>query len=621
MTQREQIKSAAETALIDIAYPSNLAYRPQFISNNHEAGKKVLSTIEEELLSCDSFAISVAFITMGGIVPLLQTFKELEKRGVPGRIITTDYLNFSEPKALTKLSGLSNIRLKMFQSERAEVGFHTKGYIFKEGKVYKIITGSSNMTLSALTVNKEWNSRVVALEEGEYTQQVLREFEELWNSKWSLGHDEFIEEYSERYEIIRKQRRIAKEKAEKEHIISFEEYTLQPNSMQTQFVTNLKKIWHKDIEEGRSESRALLVSATGTGKTYASAFALRDLMDETDAMKDSEDVKRRTRALFIVHREQIAKQARKSYRRVFGGTRTTGLLSGNSREFDKDITFATMQMMAREDIRTQFNPDEFSIIVIDEAHKSGAESYQRIMDYFKPRLYLGMTATPDRTDGFDIYKLFNHNIAYEIRLQQALEEDLLCPFHYFGITDITIGGEEFDDSSYAGSRNGIDFRMFNRLTSDARVDYIMEQAAYYGYSGDRVKGLIFVSRRDIGEELSRKLNARGLRTQFVSGSDPQEKREKYLDMLTRDADSDNEINICKRETNEKAEAKTISPYGFTTSGISGDSVAQGNHSEYGSNGNNLNDDALNNEDEGYLDYIISVDIFNDAIVTDMIQCA
>jgi len=126
-------------------------------------------------------------------------FKELEKRGVPGRIITTDYLNFSEPKALTKMSGLSNISLKMFQSERAEVGFHTKGYIFKEGKVYRIITGSSNMTLSALTVNKEWNSRVVALEEGEYTQQVLREFEELWNSKWSLGYDDFIEEYSERY--------------------------------------------------------------------------------------------------------------------------------------------------------------------------------------------------------------------------------------------------------------------------------------------------------------------------------------------------------------------------------------------------------------------------------------
>jgi hypothetical protein len=166
----------------------------------------------------------------------------------------------------------------------------------------------------------------------------------------------------------------------------------------------------------------------------------------------------------------------------------------------------------------------------DEVHKAGAASYARIIQHFKPQLYLGMTASPDRTDGFDIYSLFDHNIAYEIRLQQALEEDLLCPFHYFGITDIEIEGEISTDSK--------DFRNFSYLVSDRRVEYIIEQADYYGYSGDRVKGLIFCSRRSEGEELSRKFNQRGYRTAFLSGADSIEQREACMERLTTDTGED-----------------------------------------------------------------------------------
>ena len=137
----------------------------------------------------------------------------------------------------------------------------------------------------------------------------------------------------------------------------------------------------------------------------------------------------------------------------------------------------------------------------DEVHRAGAESYQRIMEYFTPNFWLGMTASPDRTDGFDIYRLFDNNIVYEIRLQQALEENLLCPFHYFGITDLEIDGEIFDDNT--GVRN------FSKLVCDERVDYVMQQAKYYGYSGGRVKGLVFCSRKDEAEELSKKFNQRG----------------------------------------------------------------------------------------------------------------
>ena len=177
-----QLNQGFNTAFIDYTAASNLAYRPQFVSNNYKEGRKVISSIEDELLSCEQFAISVAFITMSGITPLLQTLKELEQRGISGRILTTDYLTFSEPKALRKLSGFSNLQLKMYMTDRSNSGFHTKGYIFKKDEMYRIIVGSSNMTLSALTTNQEWNTRIVSAEQGEYAKNVLVEFEKLWDA-------------------------------------------------------------------------------------------------------------------------------------------------------------------------------------------------------------------------------------------------------------------------------------------------------------------------------------------------------------------------------------------------------------------------------------------------------
>lgn len=153
-----ELQNGLRVAYIDGSVAANQAYKPGFVSNNPEEGKKVISSIEEELLRCEQFQISVAFITMGGVTPLLQTLKELEEKGIPGQILTTNYLNFSEPKALEKLNGLKNITLKMYDVETAQEGFHTKGYIFKKEEIYRIILGSSNMTAAALTVNKEWNA-------------------------------------------------------------------------------------------------------------------------------------------------------------------------------------------------------------------------------------------------------------------------------------------------------------------------------------------------------------------------------------------------------------------------------------------------------------------------------
>lgn len=424
---------------------------------------------------CDGFQISVAFITMNGITPLLQTLKELEKRNIKGEILTTNYLNFSEPKALKKLNELSNITLKMYDVEVANEGFHTKGYIFRKEEIYHIIIGSSNITSAALTDNREWNTKLVSTVHGETAKEIVTEFNELWNSNYALTFDEFYENYNERYKIIKHQREVAKQ----EEITSIEKYKLQPNSMQIGFIINLKKI----LEAG--EDRALLISATGTGKTYASAFAMRELGFK--------------RVLFLVHRGQLARQTKKSYEKVFAESVSMGLVGAGYHEYDADYIFATVQTLNRDEHLLQYEKDAFDCIVLDEAHHVPADTYQKVMNHFTPKLWLGMTATPDKRDdnmeGRNVYELFNYQIAYEIRLQQAMEEKLLCPFHYFGITDLAIIGDNGDTS-----------RDFSMLTSEERVKHIINQADYYGYSGDKVKGLIFCSNIKETEELSAKFN-------------------------------------------------------------------------------------------------------------------
>ena len=499
-----EMKNGFETAYINSSAASNLAYRPEFISNNYKRGKKVLSSIEDELLKCDQFQISVAFITLGGITPLLQTLRELEDRGIKGEILTTNYLTFTELKALKKLNDFSNITLKMYNVDVTIEDFHTKGYIFKKEEIYRIIIGSSNITKTALTTNREWNTRLISTEEGEVTQNIIEEFNELWNSEYALNFDEFYEQYKEKYRIIKKQRKIALG----EEIPSIEKYRLEPNSMQVGFIINLKKI----IESG--EKKALLISATGTGKTYASAFALRELKFK--------------RMLFLVHRGQIAKQSLKSYRKVFGNDISMGLVTGKHQDYDVDFIFATIQTLSKDEVLKKYDRQAFDAIVIDEAHHSSASSYKKVMDYFTPELWLGMTATPDKRDdnleGRNIYEIFNHQIAYEIRLQDAMEEDLLCPFHYFGITDL----EVISDVGKTVQEKEENFRY---LTSDERVYNIMKQAQFFGYSGERVKGLIFCSRIDEAKELSEKMNEKGWRTLVLSGSDSESVRTNAIERL------------------------------------------------------------------------------------------
>ncbi|MCR5202873.1 MAG: DEAD/DEAH box helicase [Lachnospiraceae bacterium] len=536
----EKLFDGFQTAFIEGNLVEENSYQPRFISNNKNRTRfNTQNYLINELEKCDDFKISVAFITYSGIVPLLGVLSDLEKRGVNGQILTTNYLSFSDPKAIKRLNELDNVTVKMFDVNAAssandrEIGFHTKGYIFRRDELYRIIIGSSNMTGAALSINREWNTELISTKDGAVAKEILKEFNEFWNSEFALDFDEFYEVYKQNYETEKTQRQVAREKK----AISLEKYTFKPNSMQTEFIIGLRNILEKN------EDRALLISATATGKTYASAFAMRDLGFR--------------RVLFLVHRNQLARQTLKSYKKVFSENVKMGLIYGSDSiadNIDNDYLFATVQTLSKEDNLKKFEPDAFDAIILDEAHHSPANTYQKIMKYFTPKLWLGMTATPDKRDdyieGRNVYELFNHNIAHEIRLQQAMDNDLLCPFHYFGITDLeaseiypdlingTEPSERFITPSELNEMRDNNEPIFNYLISDTRVSHILEKAEYFGYSGNKVKGLIFCSSIKESRELSEKINerinpdnGRNYRTVALNGDAPESLRQQCFERL------------------------------------------------------------------------------------------
>ena len=497
-----KIRESLVTSYIDSSRDSMSECRTALVFNDRERGVKVLNQIEEALEWCEDFSISVAFITMGGIVPLIPALNALEKRGVKGRLLTTDYLRFTKPEALRKLLEFTNLDVRMYRTdEDSGNGFHTKGYIFSAKDLCRIIVGSSNLTQAALTTTREWNLNLLSRQTGEIAETIRKEFDFLWNRPESRPLADVIDAYADEYRAVaeaqREARRLLIREAEKAKV--------SPNAMQAAFVRRVL-----DLKNRCHQDRALLISATGTGKTYASAFAAKALAPK--------------RLLFIVHREQIAKQAMKSFRRVLGGKdESFGLLSGNAKEADRDFVFATMQTVSRENVLSSFPKDAFDLIVIDEAHRAGAESYRKIMEHFKPQFWLGMTGTPERGDGFNIYQLFNHNIAYEIRLQQALENDFLTPFHYFGIADLWISDE--------AGRSTRDIEDFGRLEDPKRFAHMLEECERYGYSGEKRRALAFVSSKREAAALADYLSAHGHPAAALTGEDSQDVREEMVSRL------------------------------------------------------------------------------------------
>lgn len=495
MVQEEEIRKGVLTGFVNGSIPSNPSYQPKLLLNSRTKETKVLSTLINELEKCDEFFFSVAFVTNSGVATLINTLKELEYKGVRGKIVVSQYQNFTEPRALTRLIQLKNLEVRIM----VEGNLHSKGYIFKNRDSYTLIVGSSNLTADALCSNNEWNLKVSSTDKGSIVPETLREFLKLFEASTPV-----TPEWIAQYEKIYQEKDFIIQKADEiEETGSFIYPSISPNRMQQRALEGIERL----REAG--ENKALLISATGTGKTYLSAFDVKKVNPK--------------KFLFVIHREKIARDALKSYKKVLGPGTRMGILTGNKKTVDADFIFATIQTLAKQDTLHSFAPDYFDYIVIDEVHHAGASTYQLILNYFKPKFLLGMTATPERTDGFDIFGAFNYNIAYEIRLNDALEEHMLSPFHYYGVTDLLINNEIVDDKTE-----------FNKLVGEERVKRIIEYARFYGCDRGRVKGLIFCSRKDEASELSSLLNGYGLKTIALTGSSSEAEREGAIQKLESD---------------------------------------------------------------------------------------
>ena len=497
MDIQQIITQSIQTGFINQMIQSDKSYRPELLTNDHKQGKKVLSTILRELETCEEFWFSVAFVTTGGIATLMNMLIALEKKNIKGKILASQYLNFTQPEALKRLKQFKNIELRI----ATEGAFHSKGYLFKKNGIYDLIIGSSNLTQTALSSNKEWNLKISATEESELIDQVEKEFHKEFETA-QIVTDKYLLEYS----ILWKEK-MQFDRAVKKKRKAIDKIIITPNLMQREALENINHL------RAEGKDKALLVSATGTGKTFLSAFDVQGFKPK--------------KFLFIVHRRTIAEEAMKTFQSLLSDNIKMGIYSGAQKELNADYIFCTVQTISKQEHLDKFKSNHFDYIVIDETHRAGADSYKRIMEHFTPKFMLGMTATPERTDGADIFKLFDYNIAYEIRLHRALSENMLCPFHYYGVTDLTIDGEEVDDQTD-----------FNKLFAIERADRVIENAELYGCDNGEVRGLVFCSRNEIALELSKQFNEKGYNTIALTGDNSEEERRSAIESIESEENED-----------------------------------------------------------------------------------
>ena len=461
------------------------------ITNNQSTN--FYNHITKLLQESKSFIFNAAFINFSGVQLLLDVFSKLENKNIKGKILTSTYLNFTQIKALEKLKEFSNIELKIYDCNSTNIGFHAKSYIFEFEDFYEIIVGSSNITASAFKTNIEWNVKTTLKKEDEFLKNILNEFNNLWKESFEVN-----EEFLRSYEFFVNQ--------QKEQTFVYKQ-NIKTNFMQKNALEKL------EILRQKKQTKALIISATGSGKTYLSAFDVKNFKAK--------------KMLFLVHRENILINAKQSFENIIPN-KTFGLFTGNKKEKDKDYIFSTIQTMSL--YFEEFEKNEFDYIIIDEAHHVTSLTYKKVIEYFKPKFLLGLTATSNRMDGNSIYEIFDENIACDIRLNDALEHDLIVPFHYFGISDIkSIDYENVDLTK-------IDV-LAKLLSVNKRVDYIIEQMNFYSFVGAKRKAIGFCVSKEHGIYMSQEFNKRGITSTFLSSEDSVLNRIKFIEKLEDDNDN------------------------------------------------------------------------------------
>lgn len=477
-----------------------------FLTNYTEIS--FLEKIKENLRKCNAFTISVSFIKIAGLRLLMNDIENALERGCKGRIITSTYQNFTDIESLRFFLTLQN-KYDLFDchlddecfidAQFSTRGFHCKGYIFTFDDHVEMIVGSSNITRYALLKNIEWDLLLEEDLSGSIYRQMMNAFEFLWNKTYVLDSDVIKKYYTKLNYAI--------ERWDMDYDLSSSQ--IKPNYMQRNALKELNRYRTMGI------TRAIVICSAGSGKTYLSAF---------DALNFNPK-----KLLYVVHESSILTKALETYKSIFPDSISFGKFTGDAKELDADFLFSTNISMSMN--LELFRKDEFDYIVIDECHHAVAESYKRIIEYFDAEFLLGLTATPERLDNKDVLSLFDENVPFELRLRDAIMNELIVPFHYYGIRDKLV--------DYSLTKNE-ERKLIAEISDANHCEFISSQIQKYKQDG-KLKALVFCRNTTHARMMSEAFQEQGYNSAYLTGSNTVGERIKAYDELQKDEEDTLEI--------------------------------------------------------------------------------
>lgn len=450
------------------------------MTGDKNRNRYLLYQLKMSILKAKKIDIIVSFLMESGVRLLLKDLKNALDRGVQIRLLTGNYLGITQPGALYLVKKELGNRVDLRFYNNKERSFHPKAYMFHGEKESEIYIGSSNVSRSALTSGVEWNYRFSSETDKTNFELFYHTFEDLFHNHSILIDDEELKRYADNW----------KKPAVQKDLDKYDDVS--PTNMNVQELfeprgVQIEALYALDANREEGATRAVIQAATGVGKTYLAAF-------------DSVSYKR---ILFVAHRQEILSQAANSFRNVRKSD-DIGYFNDKYKDTDKLVIFASIASLGKSKYLNEdyFAPDYFDYIVIDEFHHAVNNQYLNVINYFKPKFLLGLTATPDRMDGRSVYEICDYNVPYEITLKTAINKGVLVPFHYYGIYD------ETDYSNLHIVKGKYTEEELNKLYIGNAIRYDLIYKNYQKYRSKRALG--FCSSRAHAEELAKEFNHRGI---------------------------------------------------------------------------------------------------------------